>query len=1264
MAIEKKQLRFGAMWQYDTCGGKGDDENGFSSNSDEENYMYLDSNQTGGKLLDYFDSFSSSTDGSDSAQSDGGSIASDVDDWLALGSGRDTPTMFGSDVWSDSGTSDAGASDAETSDAETSDQENQAKILSLRSLDEFRRDPVTALRQAISELGPRKRSAAAAGDGNLMSHLERQAEGLRARLSAVLAEQQMQSQPTYAPPGPSAAPPLDFGSIIVKEEVKEEGPRHVHIPVFSTEHHLMSHLERQAEGLRPIASLARAAPQPLFAPVVHVLASASESVTPAVPCSLDDPCPFCCINGGEDSDVPAGKTRLRRDRKQPRKLQKLGSFWKSYGYTGPKYCQLCSEVLRDHLFRRIPNSANCTRAAPCHECSKILRYFPAETVVEQEALYEKVEAKLNDNKAKIQARSRDQSKKRRRVDSIKPPTKKLALLLGMSAAFVGACLVLGGTAPAKDASEPDAGGRGPVQTGFCLDGVAQATDPADRQQAASWTDTNGRLWLFGGASGCLGGEDRDCGTEADTSAGGTMNDLWTGKPPRQEDGEPIGERFLQFRGEEGKPWPRHRAQAMTWPTADSNVMVMFGGYAAADAPMNDLWTFRFQFDSTFGWRQARLGESLDGRAQVDSAYVVKEYADIRDVAIDAPTVNTWPLARGAGSLTEMASGKAMLFGGRTTVQVEGDKPITCDTNDLWTLRLIADPSNQDLKEYTPAFAWEYQGPYLTAGVITASPYGYIDNVGQIMPIAESGSNGDWILQEQWPAARSGHAAWGSAAGWLFVFGGRNRAGLLGDLWCHQPAGLRIPALVPALTPGPGDGNSDGATNRQLFQGDSSFYGNPGYRAGFVSIGDSFYGDLGQTARGFDSSVAKRAWTLLRLQGVPANPLIDTQFVELARGRTHCVRVGTCDENSPALRAFDFRARTLFDTPGGPPRGPSSGPGESWTASDTPDELSTFSAAAWLALATDRMNPTFSKREAFDVATRSLAWIPGHDINGNSSWEANHSSSDQLNSSYDWKAPAYPPARHSAMAWAAGDYAYLLGGAVRQSNLSDGNLGSARTLWRFPMDTAAERPEWENLVLESECGAARASGGLMAGSTILDVKQPWADPSHKLAAAEADAPFGTGLGGGSAWTPPSPPWGDRDDDIIMMQDGVAIPIGVSAHSDTGTAGGGVGMVTVHGGGRREDGASAHCGLEGRRWLLEQRPLAEAFESLKALRNGDSRTQHAGSAEGDGLSPPPISGDGAPISSRVTGYSRVTGRVAGYTPLIPLSPPEASRGPHST
>ena len=137
-----------------------------------------------------------------------------------------------------------------------------------------------------------------------------------------------------------------------------------------------------------------------------------------------------------------------------------------------------------------------------------------------------------------------------------------------------------------------------------------------------------------------------------------------------------------------------------------------------------------------------------------------------------------------------------------------------------------------------------------------------------------------------------------------------------------------------------------------------------------------------------------------------------------------------------------------------------------------------------------------------------------------------------------------------------------------------------------------------------------------------------------------------------------------DDIIMMQDGVAIPIGVSAHSDTGTAGGGVGMVTVHGGGRREDGASAHCGLEGRRWLLEQRPLAEAFESLKALRNGDSRTQHAGSAEGDGLSPPPISGDGAPISSRVTGYSRVTGRVAGYTPLIPLSPPEASRGPHST
>ena len=34
------------------------------------------------------------------------------------------------------------------------------------------------------------------------------------------------------------------------------------------------------------------------------------------------------------------------------------------GYSGPKYCQRCSEVFRDHIVRQKPNSAMCNRKVP------------------------------------------------------------------------------------------------------------------------------------------------------------------------------------------------------------------------------------------------------------------------------------------------------------------------------------------------------------------------------------------------------------------------------------------------------------------------------------------------------------------------------------------------------------------------------------------------------------------------------------------------------------------------------------------------------------------------------------------------------------------------------------------------------------------------------------------------------------------------------------------------------------------------------------
>lgn len=53
----------------------------------------------------------------------------------------------------------------------------------------------------------------------------------------------------------------------------------------------------------------------------------------------------------------------------------LSRWWASYGYSGPSYCQRCSEVFRDHIIRQFSNSAGCTRTSPCADCKRVLDCF-------------------------------------------------------------------------------------------------------------------------------------------------------------------------------------------------------------------------------------------------------------------------------------------------------------------------------------------------------------------------------------------------------------------------------------------------------------------------------------------------------------------------------------------------------------------------------------------------------------------------------------------------------------------------------------------------------------------------------------------------------------------------------------------------------------------------------------------------------------------------------------------------------------------------
>ena len=51
------------------------------------------------------------------------------------------------------------------------------------------------------------------------------------------------------------------------------------------------------------------------------------------------------------------KQRATRKMKRLRSENKMGFWWKKYGYDGPRYCQRCSELFRDHIIRQFSNSA-------------------------------------------------------------------------------------------------------------------------------------------------------------------------------------------------------------------------------------------------------------------------------------------------------------------------------------------------------------------------------------------------------------------------------------------------------------------------------------------------------------------------------------------------------------------------------------------------------------------------------------------------------------------------------------------------------------------------------------------------------------------------------------------------------------------------------------------------------------------------------------------------------------------------------------------
>ncbi len=126
-------------------------------------------------------------------------------------------------------------------------------------------------------------------------------------------------------------------------------------------------------------------------------------------------------------------------------------------------------------------------------------------------------------------------------------------------------------------------------------GVASAANvPAPRDAAASWTDSSGNLWLFGGE-----------GFNASTGYFHRLNDLWKYSPSSGEWTWVAGSSTFDATGVYGTQGtaavtnvPGARAAPFTWTDGSGNVW-LFGGYQYDDPTntryeMNDLWKYPTQ----------------------------------------------------------------------------------------------------------------------------------------------------------------------------------------------------------------------------------------------------------------------------------------------------------------------------------------------------------------------------------------------------------------------------------------------------------------------------------------------------------------------------------------------------------------------------------------------------------------------------------------------------------------------------------------------
>jgi len=296
--------------------------------------------------------------------------------------------------------------------------------------------------------------------------------------------------------------------------------------------------------------------------------------------------------------------------------------------------------------------------------------------------------------------------------------------------------------------------------------------PPARLGAATWTDTAGNLWLFGGSDG-----------------GNYLNDLWefhastlspdfTGTAGLWTWQSGVNTQFVDQNGiypPTANPYPGARTNAVSWTDASGNFW-LFGGFGKDGAGtlgfLNDLWEY------SGGTWTFISGSSL---ANQIGAYGTPGVASATNAPGGRQEAVAW--ADTAGNL--------WLFGGEGE---DGNNPATANgiLNDLWVYNITAKQwtfvmGNTKANQTGVYEAQTVVGPVNTTGAASTCGLTVGLTVGSNVicsPVSTAGAM---------PGSRWGASGWTDAGGNLWLYGGwgldstgTNGNGALSDLWVYTP----------------------------------------------------------------------------------------------------------------------------------------------------------------------------------------------------------------------------------------------------------------------------------------------------------------------------------------------------------------------------------------------------------------------------------------------------------------------------------------------